>query len=529
MSKWNQIQARLSEIEGGLFQQVGDAYLRSKRGFVSMNRRGSMIGTDKSISGTPDTVFGLPNGRHVLVQYTTTESSRLKKKLHDDLRECTDVSKTTIPIDEVEEVILCHNSRPDAISRTDKLELGQIAAQYGWRLTIVNVEELAWALWREYPRIAEDLLGIPIDTGQVLGLDEFIRQYDRSSPVSPLSIDFALREDELHKALDHLGTNDLLIITGPAGVGKTRLALECCRRFAELNDSYQVCCIYFKGADVYSDVTGEVSSPGNYLLMVDDVNRVHDWRAIIHLLSDKRVDRNVKLILTVRDYALATIVNFTKGFSRAEPFVIQPFSSEQIRRFVGNQLRILNPHAQDRIVEIAKGNARLAVMASHLAIEQGTLNSITDAAGLYDEVFGSYWRDGHVLSDSQHLKVAGLVAMLRVLNLADAQFMQQVFAVTCTSSSEFSRSIHLLHDGEVVDLYENEMVKVSDQVLATFLIYKVFFRDRLMNLATVLSAFFVHRPKAAGDRLYPILNTFHSPATFEKVGGGYRPNLAALR
>lgn len=517
MSKWNQIQNRLSEIEGGLFQQIGDAYLRSKYGFVGMNRRGAMIGTDKTISGTPDAVFDLPDGRHVFVQYTT-RSDRLKTKLNDDLRECFDSSTTAIPTDKVEEVILCHNSRSDAISEEDKLQLRQVAAQYGWRLSIVDVEELAWALWREYPWIAKESLGIAVDTGQMLDIDEFVRQYDGSSAASPLDVEFCLREEELQIALEQLEARNLLVLTGAPGVGKTRFALECCRRFVEAHTSFHIKCIYFKGPSVYEDIIAELSPSGDYLLFVDDFNRVSDRQFIVNLLREQRADRRVKLILTVREYALKSVVDLARGFPGSDPFGLNPLSSDQIRQLVKTSHGIMNPHAQDRIVEIAKGNARLAVMAAHIALTHGTLKAIVDAAGLYEEYFASLRRDGHALADQQHLIVAGLMAMLRVVNLDDEEFIQRVVTISGITNDGLARSIQALHDAEVVDLYENEIAKVSDQVLATYLVYRVFFRDHLLDLSIVLLAFFFHRPKAAADGLYPVLSTFQSQATFNEVG-----------
>ncbi len=95
MSKLNEIQQALTEIEGGRFQKVGDVYLLKSKGYKLFETRGSTLGKDKTRAGTPDTIFQDTNGQFVFVQYTT-ESNRLYAKLIDDLAYCQDEAKTGI-------------------------------------------------------------------------------------------------------------------------------------------------------------------------------------------------------------------------------------------------------------------------------------------------------------------------------------------------------------------------------------------------------------------------------------------------
>jgi len=70
MSKINQIQRALKELEGGRFQNLGDSYLHHK-GYQNLNPLGSVIGADKVRQGTPDTYARQKDGRLVFVEYTT--------------------------------------------------------------------------------------------------------------------------------------------------------------------------------------------------------------------------------------------------------------------------------------------------------------------------------------------------------------------------------------------------------------------------------------------------------------------------
>ena len=70
MSKINQIQNKIRELEGGTFQKLADAYIH-KKGYNHINTIGSVIGSDKVRKGTPDTLVSLPNGKFVFAEYTT--------------------------------------------------------------------------------------------------------------------------------------------------------------------------------------------------------------------------------------------------------------------------------------------------------------------------------------------------------------------------------------------------------------------------------------------------------------------------
>ena len=52
----------------------------------------------------------------------------------------------------------------------------------------------------------------------------FVARHDANKMSAPLGTEFLFREKELEKAKSALHDNDVLLIAGPAGVGKTRFA-----------------------------------------------------------------------------------------------------------------------------------------------------------------------------------------------------------------------------------------------------------------------------------------------------------------
>lgn len=77
-------------------------------------------------------------------------------------------------------------------------------------------------------------------------------RHDANKISAPLGTDFLFREKELEKAKSALRDSDVLLIAGPAGVGKTRFALELCRQLAEEKD-YTVLVIKNNNLQLYED------------------------------------------------------------------------------------------------------------------------------------------------------------------------------------------------------------------------------------------------------------------------------------
>ena len=117
MSKINQIQNKLRELDGGAFQKLADAYLH-KKGYEQINSLGSVIGADKVRKGTPDTLVLLPNGKYVFAEHTTQQDG-IYEKLKKDLDKCFDEAKTGIAVEKIDEVVICYTSTLD----TSELDL----------------------------------------------------------------------------------------------------------------------------------------------------------------------------------------------------------------------------------------------------------------------------------------------------------------------------------------------------------------------------------------------------------------------
>src|SRR5699024_6421316 len=68
-----------------------------------------------------------------------------------------------------------------------------------------------------------------------------------------------------------------------------------------------------------------------------------------------------------------------------EPEILRltAFSNEEILKLMESCYNITNPLYTDRIMAIAQGNARLAMLAGKLIVNSGCLDTIQDASDLY--------------------------------------------------------------------------------------------------------------------------------------------------
>lgn len=504
MAKINQIQNALKELDGGAFQKLADSYLLRK-GYPQINPIGSVAGSNKVKKGTPDTLIPTTDGRYVFGEYTTISSDKVFSKFSDDIAKCLNEDKTGIATAKIKEIVLCYTSD---LSAKEIDHLREQCEEFKVNLNLFGLGAISYDLLEKYPGIAKNYLGVEVDTGQIVTLNEFLAHYERNKLATTLQTKFLFREDEKKALLSLIQGNNIIIISGQAGVGKSRIAIECYRQFIDENKSYKAFCIFNQGIDLFEDIKSYFSDSGDFLIFVDDANRISGFQYIVHLLQTKRSDQNFKILVTVRDYALDKIKEICQPIGGGAEITISPFTDEEIKKLLQDEFEINNHLYLDRIVDIARGNPRVAVMAAQVAKESNTLESIRDVTELYDKYYSSIKTDLDALEDGNILKVAGIVAFFRNIDRTNDALMSNIKNVFAISADEFWEASKKLHDMEVLDMFENEVVKVSDQVLSTYLFYLVFFKEKLFDFSILINELFPQYKQRLIDAINPILNTF---------------------
>lgn len=457
MAKINQIQKKLLELDGGAFQKLADSYLL-KRGYRQINPIGSVIASNKVKKGTPDTLIPLSDGKYIFAEYTTQESN-VFDKFYEDIKKCFNKEQTGIPIEKIQEVVLCHTTE---LSPKDLESLRIECAKHRVNLNVFGMGAISYDLLVKFPGIAKDYLNVEVDTGQIVPIDEFITYYGRNKLAARLDTAFHFREEEIKAIETALEKGDLVIISGHAGVGKSRLALECCEKFSQKHSSCKVQCIQNKGVDLFEDLRVHFSEPGEFLILVDDANRISGFRHFIDLLQDRRSDRQIKVVATVRDYALDSVKEFCLPYGDPFEINLQPLSENQVEQLVEEECGIKNHLYLEQINKISQGNPRLAIMAAEIAKGKNTIESIRDASELYDQYYRSIRTDLQELKDPNILKVAGIVSFFGSVDRSYEELMTDIANVFSIAKDDLWNAGKILHNMEIFDMYENEVLKASD-------------------------------------------------------------------
>jgi hypothetical protein len=512
MSRLNLIEQALVALSSGAFQKLAAAYLNAM-GYGRINAIGSVVGADKVRKGTPDSLVSCDNGNYVFSE-DTTQQTGLYSKLEDDLLKCLDEDSTGIPVDRIQEVVFCYTGRLDG---EEEEKLRSISVSHGVALTACGPEQIALDLCYKYQGIALEHLGIPVDSGQVLLIDAFVEAHERRPLTPSLDTEFRFREQELAQAVEGLEQGDIVLISGPAGVGKTRLAVECCRRFVEANPDYCARAVFSHDLDLHADMRVYFSPPGKHLILIDDANRVVQFKYFVDLVIGQRDDQQIKVLATVRDYARDSVYSNAREWGEPCEVPLSQLDDQQIAQLVSGEYGILNHLYLERITRIAKGNPRIAMMAGKLATDANRLDSIQNVTALYDEYFASVSRDLAALGDPDVLRAAGIVAFLRFVDRTDDQMMSAIEEAFGIPSGEFWKAVRQLHQLEICDLYEGDLVRASNQVLADYLFYRAFFKDQSLDFSALLGHFFPRFRGRLTDVLYSVLDSFDANALIDQL------------
>lgn len=503
MSKLTDIKYRIDQLDGGTFQNLCDEYL-AHRGYGTGYSLGMKTGTSKTAKGNPDTYFLTKTGKYIFVMYTTQKDDFLKKVL-EDLKKCFDPSKTGLSPEDVVEVVYCHTC--GRLLPGDSKLLHKFCEEQNTILTLIGVDELGNDLYLNYPRLAKDFLNISVDTGQITSIGEFIQAHDANKMSAPLNTEFMVREEELNSAKEKLGSGDILVLSGPAGVGKTRLALQLCDEIASEN-GYEVLCIKSNGLELYEDLITSIETGKNYLVFVDDANELTGLHFVLDFLPKVAIGKKhiKKIVITVRDYARQQVVQKILKVEKPEILRVGLLKDEEIRKLIETSYGITNYIYLDRIVAIAEGNARLAMLAGKLAAETECIDSIRDATELYEHYYG---KQIDVIANSETgVASAGIMAFFQVLHLDHLKGLQPVFVAMNLTESQFISDLRQFHTLELVDLCHDKAARISDQSFSNYLIKHVFVDKKIIPLSQMVKGgFFINKDKTI-SACNTLLNVF---------------------
>lgn len=480
----NTIKQKILQQDAGSFQIMCDAIL-TKEGYANILSLGTQAGTQKTTPGTPDTYF-FDNGnkKYVFVEYTT-QQTELVSKIKDDVKKCLDVSKTGISTDDISEIIYFHTS--SNIQPKDDKDIRNMCENLGIAFRMYGIDQLAGDLYFKHKKIAKDMLGISIDTDQIKNLDDFIKTYNENTLVAPINTAFLYREKELSDIEDAFKTKDVVIVSGSSGVGKTKICIHFAEQFSQ-KDSRKLLCVRDNALPIYDDLKFYIDSPGKYIVFVDDANQLNGpkLKHILQYTLMKEDGYDVKILVSARDYATEKLKHDISSITSFAEIRVETFKKEEIETLLEQEFSIRNPLYFERINRISQGNARLAMLAGKISSDANRLDSINDVSQLYDEYYGAVVRGNDLFDDSKVLIVAGIMSVLKSIHLDNIGMIMPLLEAHNIDKELFMESIKRLFECEIVDIYYDKAVKVTEQCFANFLLKYVFYDKQAIELSELI-------------------------------------------
>ncbi|MEI2272558.1 hypothetical protein OHD16_10445 [Sphingobacterium sp. ML3W] len=507
MNTITQIEIALRTINQASFQTLIN-HLLFLQGYNFISAPGATVGKEKTSKGSPDSYF-VNDDKYIFVECTTQErvgnSKSFFDKLSKDIDHCFQEEKTKISNGKIAEVVLACNEK---VSSDEYEKLNARVKGYNSNTTfkLITIQSLSYDLF-EVPKLASEYLNIDIVKGDIYTLEQFLLKTEKGLQPS-LTNEFIGRENVLEGGIEILRKFDILLLSGGAGVGKSKLAVKILEELS--NENFVPIVIQSSGVSLWDDYQHLFLPNKHHIVLFDDANKsINNLNYLLSKVTEIQ-SFTVKVIITSRDYVKKEVVHLLNNHFYKE-LNIPEFKDEEIEKIITSALPDLkyNNDIKRKIVELSKGNARLALMATYSVTPDAETNYLDSPVLLYEKYFKKISDDIAIFKSPIILQSLAIVSFFGVLDKKNEE-LENVLKCFNIEWNDLWTSIMELHNNEILDVYSNEIVKVSDQVLGTYSFYKCFIDDKsaLINYAKWIEAFLKKFSNRIRSTLIDVNNTF---------------------
>lgn len=506
MSRKTDLENALKALDGGAFQKLAESYVYRKLGLPSITTLGSQYGTNKVVTGIPDAHSFADSGIHLICFTTAQDASftKLKKDISDALGVADEAG---IGKESIAEVVCCHTCRRLTVAQENHLN-----SMLPNKVKLLGPQTIIEDLLDRYADLAFDHLGVPVGNGSILTVKNFIDLEDRRKYGTSHSKTLRNRDAEVATLVDLIGQNQLTVVSGQSGFGKTRIALEAVKKYGDTNhcESFVIEARSCKNAveDINLYLRNEPA-----VVLVDDADQFADMQVLLQAMLS---NAHLKVVMTVRDYAKKILLDQVRDSFTQVDFVIEPLSTEAIITILKEDYGIKNDAYLEQIMRISKGNLRLAIMAASRAI----LDNYPAIANGYD-VLSLYFRGLGESLDEADIRCAEEFSLHVVSDLIDDDPAYKHLIAHGLTGPMILSCAKKLSELSILDLLKSEDgvigIRFEQQNIRDFCVFRAMLDDRIISITQYIRETVLQEPESLVQTLNILCGVFGDSDTFEEV------------
>lgn len=505
---------KILECDPAKFQKICDSYFR-ENGYPNIISYGLTIRGLKTKKGTPDSYSIDNNGKYTFFEYTT-EQGNIGNKLNSDVKKCIDlICKSRVTLNE--QGVNCKKIVFVAASNNlDPLDENKAQMQCkanNIQLEIVSLNQLCSLLIKSGKKIIEEELNLVVNVSPVCTLEEFIERNSRIFG-NDFSKKMYGRENDIKILTEKIITNEAIVVYGDSGVGKTKLVIE----YLKNQTTNKVIIVQNHSGDISHDLLFEIGDNKDVIVFFDDANGITQLKQVIEDILNLKL--RIKMVFSVRNYARDTVIGIVSQFKiKFDEYVVKKLEERFIINIIENNYGIKNPKYKKRISSISNGNSRLAVFACEkVLMNEDSLDIWKDSASLLNEYYSTIIKNQKFDYDKYKI-ILCIVAIIGKIDLNNKKMMNQICSFIGVTYDEFVNKVWELYRIEIVDIYLNRLIQISDQCLKDYFIYDGLIKSRFLSLVDLVELFFDNYRKKIIESINMLINVYTS-----EIGNDYLKN-----
>jgi hypothetical protein len=315
--------------------------------------------------------------------------------------------------------------------------------------------------------------------------DYYRLQLQGEHPNERFDLPFYGRQDETAAFTDFVDSDrDVLIVTGPTGIGKTRLVVEASLRVQTSRPDWQVYTTDILAGNIDEGLSElNPKQEDGVILFVDDARDADQVDRMFDLADKHR--GQVKLVFTERPYFVERLQENAGRFSLAcDRQELRPISTGDLRDFVRDSYGITVPTVLDWIAQVSEGRPQIAHLVAETIDSEDDID--TDPIAESREIHESVFKDAVApLKDAAADREFGdpgkveayveYLAAVGRLDTADDDFVDAFRDALDLSPDVEARYRNLLTGTQSLVYERGRFLEIQPDVLREYIVYDTFF------------------------------------------------------